>query len=179
MWPRVAAVSVLAVFLVSGCAGVRQRLLGIGSLGAPVELPDDAKPLGHFLRGQVALTQNDVPTAVTEFEKAIDEDPSTPWLRLRLAQLYVRQGRLDDALKQTEQVVAAEPENIDALGLQGGVLSALGRDDEAVACYEQVLRIDPSVQEAYLYLGALYGKRGDLDQAVAILKKLIARNPTS
>jgi uncharacterized membrane-anchored protein len=45
--------------------------------------PDDAKPLGHFLRGQVALTQNDVPTAVKEFEKAIADDPSTPWLRLR------------------------------------------------------------------------------------------------
>src|SRR5262245_3436550 len=81
MWPRVAAVSVLAAVLASGCAGVRQRLLGPGVTGA-TELPEDAKPLGHFLRGQMALTQNDVPVAVQEFEKAIAEDPSTPWLRL-------------------------------------------------------------------------------------------------
>src|SRR6476659_311639 len=123
MWPRVAAVSVVAVVLLSGCAGVRNRILGGGVAGPPVEVPEDAKPLGHFLRGQIALTQNDVPTAVKEFEKAIDEDRATPWLRLRLAQLYVRQGRLDEALKQTELVIAAEPQNIDALGLQGGVLS--------------------------------------------------------
>ena len=73
MWPRVAAVSLLAVVLVSGCAGVRQRLPG--GLGAPVDLPDDAKPLGHFFHGQMALTQNDVPTAVKEFERALAEDP--------------------------------------------------------------------------------------------------------
>src|SRR6185503_6025854 len=163
MWPRVAAVSVVAVVLLSGCAGVRHRLLGGGMSGPPVEVPEDAKPLGHFLRGQVALTQNDVPTAVKEFEKAISEDPSTPWLRLRLAQLYIRQSRLDEALQQ----------------VKGVILSALGRDAEAVDSYERVLAIDPNVQEAYLYLGALYGKRGDLDKAVAILKKLIARNPTS
>src|SRR5262245_3021865 len=179
MWPRVAAVSVLAVLVTSGCAGVRQRLLPSGMRGTPVEVPEDAAPLGHFLRGQVALTQNDVPTAVKEFEKAIDEDPNTPWLRLRLAQLYIRQSRLDDALQQVQYVTAAEPDNLEALALQGGVLSALGRDADAVDSYERVLAIDPNVQEAYLYLGALYGKRGDLDKAVAILKKLIARNPTS
>ena len=122
MWPRVAAVCVVAVVLLSGCAGVRNRLLGGGVAGPPVELPADAKPLGHFLRGQVALTQNDVPTAVKEFEKAIDEDPSTPWLRLRLAQLYIRQSRLADALQQVQFVTAAEPDNLEALALQGGVL---------------------------------------------------------
>src|SRR5262249_10945145 len=126
-----------------------------------------------------ALTRNDVPNAIKEFELAIAEDPSTPWLRLRLAQLYVRVGKLDQALEQCQQVVEVEPNNLEALGLQGGVLSALGRDQEAIAVYEHVLQIDPSIQEAYLYLGALYGKRGDLDLAVTTLKKLIARNPTS
>src|SRR5262245_52318749 len=106
MRPSVAAVSVLAVVLVSGCAAVRNRLLP-GSLGPPVEVPEEAKPLGHFLRGQVALSHNDVASAVKEFEQAIAEDPSTPWLRLRLAQLYVRQGQAERALEQCQQVVAA------------------------------------------------------------------------
>ena len=124
MWPRVAAVSVLAVLMVSGCAGVRHRLLGTGLPGTPVDLPADAEPLGHFLRGQVALANNDVPTAVAEFERAIAADPSTPWLRLRLAQLYLRQGKLDQSLER-----AQEAARLTALSMLATIEAELGSLD--------------------------------------------------
>src|SRR5262249_26244750 len=95
MHTRNAAALVLALATASGCAAVRPRWLGGSSLGTPVKIPPNAVPMGEFLRGEVALQQNDIDTAVDAFEKAVRADPDTPMLRLRLAILYVRNGRLD------------------------------------------------------------------------------------
>ena len=48
-------------------------------------------------------------------------------LRLRLASLYVRAGKLEQALEQCQVAVNAEPENADGLALLAGILSSLGR----------------------------------------------------
>jgi tetratricopeptide (TPR) repeat protein len=167
MHTRNAAALVLALATVSGCAAVRPRWLGGGSLGAPVKIPQNAVPMGEFVRGEAALQQNDIDTATDAFEKAVHADPTRSMLRLRLATLYVRNGKLEKAREQCERVVAAEPDNMDAPALPAGIDSALNRDDDAIAIYERVLAHDPDVQEAYLYLGALYGKRGQVDQAIA------------
>src|SRR5438093_1030236 len=118
----------------NGCTGLRLAVRHPrAAFGAAAPLPDDAAALGHFFRGEVALAQNDPDTAVSAFEAAVAADPDTPLLRLRLASLYVRDGHLDRALAQVNAVVAAEPTNVEALGLLAGVQSSLGRDDEAVA----------------------------------------------
>jgi len=135
-------VAIVGVLLVcSGCAGMR-RLHG-GEAGGSAAASPDAAALGHFLKGEVALSQNDVDTATAEFERAVAADPDTPLLRQRLANLYVRVGKLDRALQEIDRVLAVEPENVEALELRGGILSALGRDDEAVATYQHVLTLDP------------------------------------
>src|SRR2546428_9498981 len=129
---RSAAVVILA-FLATGCAGLRHgTLLGReAGFGPAVELAPDAVAMGSFLKGEVALTQNDMETALAAFQTAVRADPDAPLVRLRLAPLYVRSGQLDRALEQVDAVVKVEPTNLEALGLQAGVLSALRRDDEA------------------------------------------------
>src|SRR5262249_14099936 len=94
MHTRNAAALGLALATASGCATVRPRWLGGSPLGTPVDIPHNAVPMGEFLRGEVALQQNDIDTAVDAFEKAVRADPDTPMLRLRLATPYVRNGKL-------------------------------------------------------------------------------------
>ncbi|TMA38405.1 MAG: tetratricopeptide repeat protein, partial [Deltaproteobacteria bacterium] len=152
----------LVLQLASGCAGLRHPWPGM--LGGdrrqepPVELPPEAGSLGHFLRGEVAISRGDADRAIREFEQAVAADPDTALLRRRLATLYVRTGQLERALEQGTAAVKAEPQNAEGLELLAGVLSSLGRDDEATAGYERLLAIDPGNQEAYLYLAALLGK---------------------
>src|SRR5215467_12915112 len=126
MYTRRAAVVTLALATVTGCAGLRPRFLGGSALGPPVAVPDDAVPMGQFVRGEVALQHNDMDTAVNAFEKAVAADPNTPMLRLRLATLYVRTAKLDKARAQCEQVLAAEPNNLDAMALYAGIVTAQG-----------------------------------------------------
>ena len=171
MWCTRSVVLPIGILLLGGCAGLRQRAHGLlpgsePSLASPA-LPEDATALGHFFRGQVALSRNDSEAALHEFEAAVAADPGASFLRVRLAGLYVRAGLLQRALEQCQLALAAEPNNPEALGLLGGVLSSLGRDDEAAATYERLLHVDPQSQDPYLYLGALYAKRGETDRAGA------------
>src|SRR5919201_138286 len=132
--------AVLAI-LITGCAGLRLggRFGREPGFGPPAALPEDAAALGQFFRGEIALGRNDTETALAAFEAAVAADPATPLLRLRLASLYVRSGQLDRALDESNVAVAAEPNNVEALALQAGVLSSLGRDDEAAAVDESIL----------------------------------------
>jgi Tfp pilus assembly protein PilF len=129
--------------------------------------------------GQLALERDDPEAALPAFETAVAADPGTAMLRVRLASLYVRAGKLEKALEQANAAVQLEPDNLEALALQGGILSSLGRDDEAILAYERMRQINPGIQDPYLYLSALYAKRGDTDRAIATLKELVARNPGS
>ena len=158
---RDVAVLVLALAMTSGCTTLKPRWLRSTIPGLRPNLPADAVPLGAFVRGEAALQQNDMETAVAAFEQAVKADPETPMLRLRLASLYVRTGELADARAQCAEVVKRQPDNLDALSLLAGIDTALGRDGDAIQSYERLLAVDPDYQEAYLYLGALYGKEGD------------------
>src|SRR5437870_11994406 len=108
---RSAAVVMLA-FLATGCAGLRHgTLLGReAGFGPAVELPPDAVAMGSFLKGEVALTQNDMETALAAFQAAVRADPDAPLLRLRLAPLYVRKiGRASCRERVEISVVAGPP----------------------------------------------------------------------
>src|SRR5262245_21725366 len=121
-WP----VLLLALATVTGCAAWRPRFLGGTLVGPRVAVPHGAIPMGQFVRGEVALQHNDIDAAVDAFEKAVAADPNAPMIRLRLATLYVRTGKLDKARAQCEQVIAVEPNNMDAMALYAGIVTALG-----------------------------------------------------
>ena len=176
---RDAAVLVLALAMTSGCATLRPRWIGGSSPSVRPDIPADAVPMGAFVRGEAALQQNDMETAVTAFEQAVKADPDTPMLRLRLASLYVRAGQLGNARGQCVEVLKRQPDNLDALALLAGIDTALGRDSDAIAGYERLLALDPDYQEAYLYLGALYGKQGETERAVGTLRRLLQRSQSS
>src|SRR5574341_1312612 len=68
-----------------------------------VEIPAEAKALGHFAKGQSLLGQGEFNQALTEFEAAVQADPSNPFLRFRLATLYLQKGDLKKALREAEE----------------------------------------------------------------------------
>src|SRR5689334_9477145 len=91
-----AAVLTASMILVSGCAGLRYRgIPGTDLIGPRVEPTKDARAMGAFLRGQLALERDDPEAALPAFEEAVAADPGTAMLRVRLASLYVRAGKLE------------------------------------------------------------------------------------
>ncbi len=183
---------VLAAFslTVAGCArltrGTESPAQTVGAEGrrpfdgvAPIEIPPEAHAMAAFLKAEVATNEGDRDEALKQYEEAVRYDPDNAELLVRLATLYVRDGRLKDALERVKHAVAIAPDSIDARLLAAGVSSALGDDGYAESQYREVLKLDPHNQEAYLYLGTLNAKRGNYDEALKIFQRLIDIDPGS
>src|SRR5947209_20438167 len=96
---------------------------------------------------------------MSALEKAVKYDPGNATLRVTLATLYVRDGRLPDARVQVDQALNIRPDSSRALLLAAGIDSALGDNSAAERNYHEVIRISPKSQESYLFLGTLYAEQ--------------------
>ncbi|HUY83185.1 MAG TPA: XrtA/PEP-CTERM system TPR-repeat protein PrsT, partial [Steroidobacteraceae bacterium] len=97
-------------------------------------------------RAQIALNQP-VP-ARQSFEKAAQIAPR--WLPAvsALALLDLREKHADRALTRVKQLLASEPGDADALGLEGEVYAAAGRFKEAETAFADALRRRPTADGA-------------------------------
>jgi tetratricopeptide (TPR) repeat protein len=138
---------IVAIGLLLLVAGVGAGVLGVRWLGgrpgvgAPVAAPP--APSGS---GPSAL-MSDIELGALRLAAA-REDAPIPSL-LQLAHVALDQGRLDEARRVYERVLAREARNVEAITHLGAVLYQEGRVDEALLKVEEALRIDPSYIHAH------------------------------
>jgi len=83
-------------------------------------------------------------------------------------------GRIKDAKKIYEAVVALDPGHIEALN-NLGIIYIHERDfDTAKETLEKAVRLKPSSVEAYYNLACLYAIKGEIDQGFRYLEKAIS-----
>ena len=128
--------------------------------------------------------------ATEEYRLAIDADPSSEFLTSALAELYVKTGRIADAVKEAQDIIKRDPKNLEAHKLLGRIyLRSLGDmpggngSDNilklAIDQYEQIVKLDPSSVDDHLLLGRLYRLNNDLQKAEGELKTAIKLDPSS
>lgn len=83
--------------------------------------------------------------------KLVEENPRDVTLLNRVGDLYVRAGRIDQAIQQFETIAAFFKDD-------GFLL-------KAIAIYTKISKLDPARNETYLQLGELYAERGLLLEA--------------
>ena len=65
--------------------------------------------------------------ATEEYRLAIEADPSSEFLTSGLAELYVKTGRIADAVKEAQDIIRRDPKNLEAHKLLGRIyLRSLG-----------------------------------------------------
>lgn len=103
-----------------------------------------------------------------------------PVLHPALPQAYaaLQAGRLDDAQRFYNEVLGAEPKNVDALLGLAAVAVRHGNSDDAIRRYLHVMELEPQNALAQSGLIALLG-RADPVAAESKLKQLIAREPSA
>src|SRR5882672_2103675 len=128
--------------------------------------------------------------AIEEYRLAIDADPSSEFLTSGLAELYVKTGRIRDAVLEAQDIIKRDPKNLEAHKLLGRIyLRSLGdmpggngSDNVlklAIEQYEQIVKIEPNSVEDHLLLGRLYRLNNDLTKAEAELKTAVKLDPNS
>ncbi len=95
----------------------------------------------------------------------------------QLAELYLAQGKLEDAIAVCEQVLKINPKFVPVYKTLGNVLQAQGKLDEARNWYIRALEIQPDFSEALANLGTIHAQQQQWQEAIAAYQKAIAIQP--
>jgi len=149
--------------------------------------------LAHMYEEQITMYgRSDLANkAMDEYRLAIEADPSSEFLTSALAELYVKTGRIRDAVLQAQDILKRDPNNLEAHKLLGRIyLRSLGdmpgngnSSDNvlklAIDQYEEIVRIEPKNVDDHLLLGRLYRLNNDLQKSEAELKTAVKLDPDS
>ena len=129
--------------------------------------------------------------AMEEYRLAIEADPSSEFLTSGLAELYVKTGRIRDAVLEAQDIIKRDPGNLEAHKLLGriylrslGDMPGKGNGSDnvlklAIEQYEQIVKIEPNNVDDHLLLGRLYRLNNDLQKAENELKTAVKLDPDS
>jgi tetratricopeptide (TPR) repeat protein len=140
--------------------------------------PDD--PQFPRLQASALNAAGETARAIEVLEGATRLFPTDRYSHMMLADIYAHAKRFADEEKLLRQMLAADPNNDEALNFLGYMLANNNdRLDEAIRLVQQALRIDPG-NGAYLdSLGWAYFRKGDLTSADANLTQAVVKLPGS
>ncbi|HET7100677.1 MAG TPA: tetratricopeptide repeat protein [Terriglobia bacterium] len=185
-----------AAVVVSGAQAPAQKKAGSDANQAAAS-PDHAGAYYHYMLAQrykdlagIYNRSDYVERAITEYQKAIADDPGSLFLRVQLAELYWRASRIQDAVNEVQTVLKENPGDVEAHRLLARVyLSSLGNSDSGGASqqmlektineFETVYQLDPSDAQSALMLGRLYKANNQPHKAEALFEKVLSENPDS
>ena len=163
----------------------------------PGKVPDHAAAYYHYM---MAHTYEEMLAnygrseyankAIEEYKLAIENDPSSSYLNSGLAELYVRTGRIRDAVVEAQEILKSNPDNVEARRLLGRIyLRSLGDTQSgtqsqnilklAIEQYQQIIKLDPKSIDDHLLLGRLYKLNNETAKSEAEFKTAVSLQPNS
>jgi len=122
------------------------------SLAEILEVPGSEEVLASMAMSQEYMKRNMLLTAIEEIYRAIEMAPTYLPLHLRLAEVFVRQERLEEAI--AKYMAVAE------------VYHMRGDERQAIGVYKQVLKMSPMDVNVRARMIDLLVIRGEMDQAL-------------
>jgi serine/threonine-protein kinase len=161
-------------------AGFRIALAG-SQTGEAARLLSQLEPLlsgdseAQVLAGQLAEAQGDLDRGAAELQAAVRRSPS--WYNLfRLADLEIKAGRVADARRHLEELVARSPRNIWGLDKLGNLELLVGDAARAERLYLNMIRLQPQ-RSYYTNVGLARSLLGRNEEAVAAYRQALELAP--
>jgi tetratricopeptide (TPR) repeat protein len=95
----------------------------------------------------------------------------------RLGCAWFAQGRMDESIREFQEVVRLNPGFAGAYNSLGRSFAAMGRMDEALACYQKALDVRPGYVVAHDSLDTLLLQTGQADQVIIHCQKALELEP--
>jgi tetratricopeptide (TPR) repeat protein len=177
------AVILLCCFCVS-CASLHK---GIGDSSPPpvskkekvLQKKDSGCAYSFFLQGKSAEMKGEIEDALNFFEKAVVCDENADYIKMHLAMLLSKTGRIQHAQRLMEEVVERDPEDIEAQAILAGLYAHTEDLDKAIGIYKSVLIKQPDNYNVMLMLGTLYARNRELGRAREVFEDLVKKDPQS
>ena len=126
----------------------------------------------HKLLAKVYLKQGDARQTFNTLLKLEQLDPNDLDNTARVASFYLLGRQPDEAKKRVDQVLAKNPDHVQALFLRAGLLSADAQNlDQIKTVYTRILDIDPKQARAHLALARIAGSERLFEDAQTHLLK--------
>ena len=110
--------------------------------------------------------------AAARADSARAENASQP-SQLARGQSLLNQAKPDEAIVCFDEVLAADPQNAEALVKKGTALERLRKTQEALECYDRAIAADSSLTIAYLYKGGLFNRMERFSEALACYEQAL------
>jgi len=132
----------------------------------------------HLAFGRAYGDSDFQPKAVTEFRKAIAENPHLPGAHYLLAAVLLATGNeqspLESAEAELKKELAISPNDAMTYAALGKIAVTRMNYSEAESYLKKAISLDPQSPDAYLYLGQMYFGTNRFDDAETALRKCIA-----
>ena len=137
--------------------------------------PDD--PAIAFYLGRALNSDTKLARAEEAYRAALAMEPGLAEAWMRLAELYVEQGRLEEALECLRSMGRERGRGPNLDYQEGFVLSKMGRFQEATAMLQRSLKARPSPDAWYIY-GITAQRAGDDAEAVSAFQSALNMDPS-
>ena len=168
--------------------GARPHLQAHAAGGEP-PLSDDPLALELARKGRNAAAlrreaaavarRGDTDAAIALLRSALPYDVSGTTTRQHLGLLLAQQRRFGEAAVELEQVVSADPGNVEARSMLGLALAEQGRLADAEAQYREALRRHPDHAPTLIYLAQLLAGTGRLEEAPMLARRGVEAQPAN
>jgi putative PEP-CTERM system TPR-repeat lipoprotein len=140
---------------------------------------DGDNQLYQILLGVSRAAQRNYPAAETIFKALVDKTPEFAPARTNLAQIYIAAGKIDEARKTYQELLARKPNDVSALLGLCDIAAREKRWDEAIGYASQARAASPSDPAPGLKLLEVYAGRQDWAGAKPIASDLAAKFPSN
>jgi tetratricopeptide (TPR) repeat protein len=120
----------------------------------------------HYENGYSAEEAGDAQTAMAEYRRALDIDPTLADARVNLGRLLHEAGRPEEALPHYRAALEARADDPIAAFNLGVALEDLGRRAEAIEAYCRAIAMAPDSADAHYNVARLYEQSGESESAI-------------
>ncbi len=139
---------------------------------------DSKLAAAHICMGTVGNGTGRYEQAASEFERALDSEPTSDDAYRGLAFAFQRMGKPAEAERTYRRAIELRPHYWASYSWLGVFYYHQARYQEAAEMFNQVVALVPDSIRGYYNLGATYVEQGQYAEAIAVLERSIAIRPT-
>ncbi len=127
----------------------------------------------EFALGAAYEQLKDLKKAIAAYQRSVDMDPENLDVIRALAQVLLADNQLDESMKQFQQLLQADPDDVATLDRVSEIQRRQGKYAQALVTIRKARAKDPSSLEAGYNEGLLLDVLGRYDEAVTVYKQMV------
>ena len=155
----------------------KQKMFEAEEKAAAAAKPETAAE--HELAGDSYLGQGKIPSALIQYETAIQMEPKRLSARYKEGRILLKKGAPDEAEKEFREIIKYDAGNVKAYEGAGMACMIRGEFEKATGDLLSALELKPGLWTAHNLLGIIYDREGKYDSAVHQYETAIGIMPKS